>query len=53
MLTMVTYKERAEDEKWIKFEETATEVHTWVETQFIMDVTKEIAKNHSRLNASK
>lgn len=46
ILGMVTCKERAEDEKWVKFEETATEVHAWVETQFVVDVAKEIAKNH-------
>lgn len=46
---MVTCKERAEDEKWIKFEETATEVRVGVEMQFLMDVAKEIAKNPHRL----
>jgi len=42
---MVTCKERAEDEKWIKFEETETEVRVGVDPQFIMDVAKEIAKD--------
>lgn len=46
---MVTFKERAEDEKLIKFEETATDVYAWVEKQFIMDVAKEIAKNYHKI----
>ena len=49
ILGMVTCKERAEDEKVMKFEETATEVHAWVETQFVVDVAKEIANHQLKM----
>jgi hypothetical protein len=45
IFAMVTCKERAEDEKWIKFEETETEVRVGVPAQLLMDVAKEIAKD--------
>ncbi len=43
VLAAVTFKDRVEDEKWIKFVETPTVVHVWVEGQFILDMAKEIA----------
>jgi hypothetical protein len=42
---MVCYKERVEDDKWIKFTETPTEVTASVEVQFIENVAKEITRN--------
>jgi hypothetical protein len=42
VLAFVTYRERADDERWIKFEEHDGEVNVGVERQFIMNVIKEL-----------
>jgi hypothetical protein len=45
IFAMVCRKEQVEDEKWVKFTETPTEVTASVEVQFITDVAKEIVRN--------